>query len=257
MCIEENKDIVRRSYEQGVNVHNMDVIDELFDAQFIGHIAGRAEPIRGLEAFKKQQIMPRLAAFPDLHVTVVDLIAEGDMVAAREIIQGAHQNEFMGIPPTGKQITIAEPTFTVLRLARLSKNGSSQTLYRAKTPRRPVNWSFNLDGDHGMITDRAVSTAIFDLWHGVQLAQVVRPRRRYQGHRDPHPAPRSLSAAPSDQQTSTPMARPSDPGRPDPPTSSPATRPPHRYSQHAAGLAPPLGRQEVDLSKPIRPPAPQ
>jgi steroid delta-isomerase-like uncharacterized protein len=107
MCIEENKYVVRRSYEEGVNVHNMHVIDELFDAQFIGHIAGQAEPIRGREAFKKQQIMPRLAAFPDLHVTVVDMIAEGDMVAAREIIQGTHQSEFMGIPPTGKQITIA------------------------------------------------------------------------------------------------------------------------------------------------------
>jgi hypothetical protein len=83
--------------------------------------------------------------------------------------------------------------------------------YRTKTPRRPVNWIFNPDRDHGMITGRAVSTAIFDLCHGVQLAAVVRPRRRHQGHRDPHPAPRSLDAAPSSQQTSTPMARPSDP----------------------------------------------
>jgi steroid delta-isomerase-like uncharacterized protein len=107
MGVEENKYVVRRSYEEGVNVHNMEVIDELFDSQFIGHIAGQVEPIRGREAFKKQQIMPHLAAFPDLHVTVVDMIAEGDMVAAREVIQGTHQSEFMGVPPTGKQISIA------------------------------------------------------------------------------------------------------------------------------------------------------
>jgi folate-dependent phosphoribosylglycinamide formyltransferase PurN len=94
------------------------------------------------------------------------------------------------------------------------RNG--ETLYRAKTPRRIVDWSFTPEVDHGMIVDRAVSAAIFDLCHGVQLAAVVRPRRCHQGCRDPHLAPRSLGAAPSDQQTSTPMAGPSDPGRPDP-----------------------------------------
>jgi len=109
MCTEENKYVVRRSCEEGVIVHNMDVIDELFDSQFIGHIAGQAEPIHGHEAFKNQQIMPHLVAFPDLRVTVVDMTAEGDMVAAREVIQGSHQNEFVGIPATGKQIIIARP----------------------------------------------------------------------------------------------------------------------------------------------------
>src|SRR5947209_1956109 len=117
-----------------------------------------------------------------------------------------------------------------------------------------MNWSLAPDGDHGMIAGRAISAAVFDLCHGVQLAQVVRPRCRRQGHRDPHPAPRSLGAAPSNQQTSTPMAGPSDPVRPHPHTSPPAAHPPHRYPQHAAGLAPPPGRKEVDLSKPIRPP---
>jgi hypothetical protein len=111
-------------------------------------------------------------------------------------------------------------------------------VYCAKTQCRSVNWSFAPDINHGMIAGRAVSVAIFDLCHGVQLAQVVRSRRRHQGHRDPHPSPRSLSAAPSGQQTSTPMAGPSDPGRPDPSPSWLAARPPHRYPQHVAGLAP-------------------
>src|SRR5581483_4845104 len=98
----------------------------------------------------------------------------------------------------------------------------AKRLYRAKTPHIAVN--FVPDGDHGMIAGRAISAVVFDLCHGVQLAQVVRPRCRCQGHRDPHPAPRSLGAAPSNQQTSTPTAAPSDLVRPDPPSSPPAAQ---------------------------------
>ncbi len=47
-----------------------------------------------------------LAAFPDLHVTPEDVIAEGDSVVARLTSRGTHQGEFQGIPPTGKQITL-------------------------------------------------------------------------------------------------------------------------------------------------------
>jgi steroid delta-isomerase-like uncharacterized protein len=43
-------------------------------------------------------------AFPDLHVTVEDQIAEGDKVVTRVIFRGTHQGEFRGIAPTGKRV---------------------------------------------------------------------------------------------------------------------------------------------------------
>ena len=46
------------------------------------------------------------AGFPDLHVTVEDIIAEGDKVVGRTTIRGSHTGEFMGMAPTGKQFTI-------------------------------------------------------------------------------------------------------------------------------------------------------
>ena len=46
------------------------------------------------------------AAFPDLHSTVEYLIAEGDMVVSRFTMRGTHQGEFIGIPPTGKQVKV-------------------------------------------------------------------------------------------------------------------------------------------------------
>lgn len=49
-----------------------------------------------------------LRAFPDIHVAVEDVIAEGDKVVCRNTVTGTHQGEYMGVPPTGKTITYRE-----------------------------------------------------------------------------------------------------------------------------------------------------
>ena len=54
----------------------------------------------------KQSISEEFSAFPDLHYTIDDMVAEGDKVAARVTMTGTHKGEFMGIPPTNKKITI-------------------------------------------------------------------------------------------------------------------------------------------------------
>ena len=51
------------------------------------------------------------STFPDLHYTIDGMVAEGDWVAARLTCRGTHKNEFMGIPPTGNQVTFNEATF--------------------------------------------------------------------------------------------------------------------------------------------------
>jgi len=45
-------------------------------------------------------------AFPDMHVTIDDMVAEGDKVAARVTMTGTHKGKFMGIPPTNKKVTM-------------------------------------------------------------------------------------------------------------------------------------------------------
>jgi predicted ester cyclase len=62
-----------------------------------------AEPIRGLDAFK-QFIAAQFGVFPDMAVTVEDLIAEGDRVAARVTTRGTHAGELIGLPPTGRRV---------------------------------------------------------------------------------------------------------------------------------------------------------
>src|SRR5947208_2786204 len=49
-----------------------------------------------------------LQTYPDIHVTVEDLIAEGDKVVGRSVVTGTHQGELMGRPPTGKRVTYNE-----------------------------------------------------------------------------------------------------------------------------------------------------
>src|SRR5258708_38594660 len=61
--------------------------------------------IQGKEAFK-QFLSMYLTAFPDLHFTIEDIIAEGDTVVVRFTFRGTHQGDLMGIPPTGKQVVV-------------------------------------------------------------------------------------------------------------------------------------------------------
>ncbi len=61
----------------------------------------------GAEALK--QVFARLQrAFPDLHITIEDLVAEGDKVVSRNTVTGTHEGEYMGVQPTGKSITYNE-----------------------------------------------------------------------------------------------------------------------------------------------------
>lgn len=62
---------------------------------------------RGAQLLK--EVFSRLTtAFPDLHITIEDLIAEGDKIVSRNTVTGTHLGEYMGIPPTGRSITYNE-----------------------------------------------------------------------------------------------------------------------------------------------------
>jgi steroid delta-isomerase-like uncharacterized protein len=100
---EENKAIIQ-SVEEALNRGDWDVVDRLFAASYVDHDPSRAGLPPGPEGVKQAWSMFR-AAFPDLQVTIEDMIAEGDKVAVRGVVRGTHQGELMGIPPTGKQVT--------------------------------------------------------------------------------------------------------------------------------------------------------
>ena len=71
-----------------------------------------------------------LRAFPDLHLTVEDLIAEGDKVVGRTTVTGTHQGEYMGVPPTGKSVTYNEIFIFRFVNGRIAETWGSSTSSR-------------------------------------------------------------------------------------------------------------------------------
>ena len=103
MSIEENKSIVRRFFEVGPSKGDLDAANELLAPGFVLHVPLPCSPgVRGID----EVVSACRAAFQDLDVTVEDMVAEGDMVAARFTARGVHNGAFMGLPPTGKPITM-------------------------------------------------------------------------------------------------------------------------------------------------------
>jgi predicted ester cyclase len=109
---EENKAVALRYLEEAINQRNLDMLDDIFSPKTVDHTAvpGQAPGIEGLRQFFAMM----RAGFPDFSASVKDLFAEGDRVAIRFTFRGTHQGEFMGISPTGKQVTM--PGIDILRI---------------------------------------------------------------------------------------------------------------------------------------------
>jgi steroid delta-isomerase-like uncharacterized protein len=104
---EENKSIARRVLEEVFSGQgDLEVADELFAPNFVGHDPASPEDIRGPDGVKQFAGMYR-NAFPDVQMSVEDQVAEGDMVVTRWIASGTHQGDFMGIAPTRNRVTVA------------------------------------------------------------------------------------------------------------------------------------------------------
>lgn len=103
MTAEDNKAIIRRIWEEGTIEGSLALQEEFTDVDAVYHGTGGIE-IRGLEKIIKM-VKYSATAFPDIHLTIKDLVAEGDRVVALFEITGTHQGEYLGIAPTGKQLT--------------------------------------------------------------------------------------------------------------------------------------------------------
>ena len=105
---EENKELLRRWFEEVWNKGRGEAIAEMFAADGIAHgLAGEKDaPLRGPAAFGEFHKNFH-AAFPDIVVTVEDMIAEGDKVAARCTVRGKHTGDSLGFAATEKPMEIA------------------------------------------------------------------------------------------------------------------------------------------------------
>jgi len=110
MSEEQNKKVFERVIEEAYNKGNVDVLNETFAPNFVEHQAGIVPPT--IEGVKRSIAFLR-GAFPDLKLTIEEIIASGDKTWARITGRGTHQGPFMGFAPTGKSFVI-----TVMDLCR-------------------------------------------------------------------------------------------------------------------------------------------
>jgi steroid delta-isomerase-like uncharacterized protein len=102
---EHNKAIVRRLFAELWNNGKLSVADEIFTPNYEHHDSSTPDFGRGPDSEKKRATLYR-TAFPDLHLTIEDVIAEGETVMTRWSCRGTHKGDLNGIAPTGKQITL-------------------------------------------------------------------------------------------------------------------------------------------------------
>jgi steroid delta-isomerase-like uncharacterized protein len=105
MTTEDNKALMRRFLEEVFNKQKLTAIDEFIAPNHVDHTLPPFLPTT--PEGTKRAINMFLAAFPDVQLTVDDMIAEGDKVVTRYTSRGSQKGAFMGIPPTGKQMTVS------------------------------------------------------------------------------------------------------------------------------------------------------
>jgi predicted ester cyclase len=105
MATQDNKAKLRRIYQECFNQGNLATADELVAPDLRDTSPGipPGVPTTGPDALKGIVSLLR-SAFPDLQVTIDEMVAEGDMIVARTTWTGTHRGNFQGIPPTGKQV---------------------------------------------------------------------------------------------------------------------------------------------------------
>ncbi|ACT92168.1 ester cyclase [Dyadobacter fermentans] len=101
----ENKAVVRRFNEEVIAEGNLESFKELMDEQFINRSApeGMDNGPAGMIYFFNEILRP---AMPDIHVTIHQQVAEGDLVTTRKTISGTQTGALLGIPATGRAVNI-------------------------------------------------------------------------------------------------------------------------------------------------------
>ena len=105
MSTEENKTIVRRFMTEILQQGDMSLIDQLCAPNYVNRLTGQ-----GIDSFKQLGGLMK-AAIPDYHLTIENLVAEGDQVVARFTMTGTITGSIMGSKPSGKAFSARGLTY--------------------------------------------------------------------------------------------------------------------------------------------------
>jgi steroid delta-isomerase-like uncharacterized protein len=120
MGTSENKAIYRSMIEEAFNKGNLRVIDEVVAPDYVLHDAAPGMP-QGPDAIRATVNAFR-TAFPDLHVELEELVAEGDKVTARAVMHGTHEGPLFGMAPTHKKVAVPGLTMVTVKDGRVRES---------------------------------------------------------------------------------------------------------------------------------------
>jgi steroid delta-isomerase-like uncharacterized protein len=120
VSLDENKAVVRRFVDEVVNEGRFDVLDDVVHPEFVDHSPdpGQAPGREGL----RQALVALRQAFPDFHSSHEQMVAEGDMIAYREISRAIHQGTFHGIAATGRRVEVEEMHFVRIADGKIAEH---------------------------------------------------------------------------------------------------------------------------------------
>src|SRR5437868_3369062 len=99
----ENKKLVNRLFNEALNERKLEIAEELIHKDYVNFSFPAGA--KGPEAFKNIGGM-FLSSFPDMKITVEDIMEEGDKLATHGYWEGTHRGDFQGISPTGKKVKV-------------------------------------------------------------------------------------------------------------------------------------------------------
>ena len=102
---EANKQVLRRIYAEVFSDGRLEVIDEIVAPDCVEHTPPPGFDTSDVPKALKEFTHALRAGFPDIRFTVGEMMADGDLVAAYYTVEGTHQGDLFGIPPTGRHIS--------------------------------------------------------------------------------------------------------------------------------------------------------
>jgi steroid delta-isomerase-like uncharacterized protein len=121
MCLDVNRRLIQRYFNEVWNEGRLDVLDELLTPDYINHSPGIPNPRPG-PADLKPIVTAMRAGIPDLHYTILDLVVAEDKVAAYVRMTGTHRGVFFGMPPTGQSIDVRQMQIEWIRDGRICQH---------------------------------------------------------------------------------------------------------------------------------------
>jgi len=123
---DENKELVRRYYEEVVSTGAVDAVVRFVSLDYV-EVHDNKRYTVGLEGAREHKRGAR-QTYPDLRLTVEQQIAEGEWVVTRVTMRGTHRGEWQGIKPTGKPIEVTAVNIDRVVRGRIVEHGGAANL---------------------------------------------------------------------------------------------------------------------------------